>query len=257
MRYSRSSVKIVLVVLLMVVAGCGGMLGDDTDREPYAVESDDDESEELIPGLTNEGVTSSSTLWLAHVDGVSDTAYERSDRTTIRDENGTLSSARETQTTVADGGSPVLTVFESTDEWPQSAIWYGENTTVSRHVDENGSVNLNIHSDLSPPDPTLAVDPLSLYDAVDTVTVNGSDEMTRYHLTGTGDVSGYENATFEVVLDENGIVKEFVFEGETTHDGEPMTREFYTNFASVDESIHLEEPDWVKEAQEESPDSNE
>lgn len=251
MRCSTPSLRIVAVVLLVFVAGCGGAVDDGTDREPYGVETDDD-GDELVPGLTNESVTDSSTLWNAHVDGVTDTSFERVDRTTVTDANGTIVTDRKTQTVAANGGLPVYRVSEAANEPESSEFWSDGNTTVVRHVDENGSATVYEDEMLSPPEPMLLVDPLSLYDAVDTVAVVESGDETRYHLDGSGPVSSYENATFEIVLDASGVVVELAFEGETTRQGMERTEEIHTTISSVGDPFDLEEPEWVDETNDSS-----
>lgn len=234
-----------LVVLVVMAAGCGGLVDDGTDST-----TNDANESELLPGLTEAGVTDSYLLLSAHYDAFDHKSYRSSRETVTRDETGTVVE-RETETTVAaPTGSPARverTVSGNGTETVTDDHWIDTELPIVR-TNESGTVTYT-------PDSTRSIEPVppipleEAYDAVESVTVeNGSDE--RYRLEGHTDQLGrYENVSFTLTLAEDGYLTAYTLEGARTVDGDRrfVTEEYTQEIRAVEPT----EPAWLEEGRDE------
>ncbi|WP_226006287.1 hypothetical protein [Natrinema salinisoli] len=242
---TRAHTVTLLVVLIVMTAGCGGLVDDRTDST-----TNDANESELLPGLTEEGVTDRYLLLSAHHDAFDHKSYRNSRETVTRDETGTVVE-RETQTVVAaPTGSPARVERTVSGNGTETVIydhWIDPELPIVR-TNESGTVTYT-------PDSTRAIEPAppipleEAYDAVETVTVeNGSDE--RYRLEGHTDRLGrYENVSFTLTLAEDGHLTAYTLEGELTTDGDRhfVTEEFTQEITAVEPT----EPAWLEEGRDE------
>ncbi|WP_276252442.1 hypothetical protein [Halomontanus rarus] len=244
------AVALVLVALVVTTAGCSAFESSD-DREPYGVDEVVEIDSELLPGLTDDGVTDRVALRNAHIDALTNDAYRQRQRITQRGETGEIEYLVVQNRSVGDETALIV------DELDPASLESDENTTVSyrvwadgttssayaRVVDRSGAVSYRPAPDYTSFDPSTPVSLLSLYDAVDTVIVERHDEGERYRLEGTGDLNAYGNTTFELLLTERGYVESYSI---TVTDGGRVTE--YEGGFTPDPDLELEEPDWLEEA---------
>ncbi|WP_255168552.1 hypothetical protein [Natrononativus amylolyticus] len=240
--------RTVVVVLLVVLAGCGGF-ADGTDREPYGVDEPvDPEPEELLPGVTADGVSDPEQLHAAHFDALEDDVYEQTTIRTTADESGTVDSTVITSETVGANGTPALVVVEHWEQAPENLtadpthehrIWITDGENYGKQVNDSGDVThaRNVSVGLLEPEPPAP--PVEFYDRTDAVEEDGD----RIHLEGAGDIWSYENASFTLSLTDAGYIERLQLDAEV---GDRAVEE--TMVLETREAFPLEEPEWVEEA---------
>ncbi|MFP9060783.1 hypothetical protein ACLI4R_09655 [Natrialbaceae archaeon A-chndr2] len=257
-----TGVRFCAVVLLVVLAGCSGAFGDGVERENYGVETpiEPEQSVETdVPGLTTEGVTDWTALWFAHVEYVGGSAYELTRETTYVDSNGSVLYNETVRVTVAsDGTERIVQRIETPVHHNESngnettrmdqrtrEQWRTDERTAVRETISNEST---VHTDrlLTETGTQLPVNPNTLFPAVDDVQTVTTDGSTQYLLTGSGTLLSYQEATFWVLIAEEGYIQAFHLEGTTTHDGEQVTVTVTSTVEGVGEPIDLEAPEWVE-----------
>ncbi len=283
LRPGVSRLAVALVVLAVVLAGCGGFAGGDEppDREPYGVDeginpSGEDESEVLLTGLTTEGVTNASELGEAHREAIGnrsytiETEYEyviaEGDETFRQTSNSTISIDPDAETVRLRGRyrsegnvSDVPTADEPNKTGDQ---WLGDRG-VTRIEYENGSVeyappqgaattgseriDTADRSLLSPLEGSVVPTTAGAVDAEDGTyyVVNGSE-------TVSGDEAEYGQESREVdvraLVREDGLIRQTVAEQEMImEDGERIRIARTTEVTAVGET-DVERPDWYEEA---------
>ena len=119
MRSRTRGLLSLLLVVCVVLAGCNGVFGGDTQETstltPAAVPTDEPTRTplpQLAPGLTGEGVVNASALAAAHHATLEDTSYTARRTVTYRTPNGTPVRRIESVTRVADDGR-----FRITRRW--------------------------------------------------------------------------------------------------------------------------------------------
>ena len=119
MRSRTRGLLSLLLVVCVVLAGCNGVFGGDTQETstltPAAVPTDEPTRTplpQLAPGLTGEGVVNASALAAAHDATLEDTSYTARRTVTYRTPNGTPVRRIESVTRVADDGR-----FRITKRW--------------------------------------------------------------------------------------------------------------------------------------------
>lgn len=263
-----TGVRLCVVVLLVVLAGCSGAFGNDVDRENYGVEAgiEPEQSVETdVPGLTTEEVTDWTALWFGHVEIVGGSAYELTRETTYVDSNGTVLRNETVRVTVAsDGTERIVQRIETPARHNESN---GNETTRMDHrtreqwrideataVRETSSNESTVHTDrmLTETGTQLPVNPNTLFPAVDDVTTVTTDGSTQYLLTGSGTLLSYQETTFWILIAEEGYVQAFHLEGTRMIDGEQVTVRITSTLERVGEPIELEVPEWVESADDES-----
>ncbi|MCU4972760.1 hypothetical protein OB955_08410 [Halobacteria archaeon AArc-m2/3/4] len=147
------------------------------------------------------------------------------------------------------------------DELDPAYLESDENATVSYRVwvdgatssayaraeDRSGAVSYRPAPGYVSFEPGTPVSLLSLYGAVETVTVERHDGGERYRLEGTGDLDVYGNTTVELLLTERGYVESYSIE---VRDGSRII-EYEGGFEPDDDldlELELEEPEWLAEA---------
>lgn len=244
----RGRLALLAVALVVLTAGCGGLVGDDGDGEG------DDGERELAPGLTESGVTDSHLLVNEHRSQLEDRAYRAElERTAVDD--GTVVGSEQVSQAVAPGGSPARerAVLEDETGTVEYDRWIEPETPLARH-DESGAVDYDIDGRQSV-DPSPPIPLEDAYEAVDSVAVE-EDSSERYVLEGVADTLGsYELASFTLVLAEDGYLEAYALEGTVPDDEESILA---TDRTTVEEEFSLEptdagpeEPAWLEEAHEE------
>ncbi|WP_207592688.1 hypothetical protein [Halomontanus rarus] len=249
----RDLVALVLVALVVTTAGCSGLESSD-DREPYGVDEVIDTDSELLSGLTTDGVTDRVALRNAHVDVLEDGSYRRTQRTTHRGATGEVESVSVRNWSVTGETALIVDEIDSSpfdsNESPvvSRQIWVdGIRTAYARVVDESGTVTYRPAPSYVSPDPSPPVSLLSLYDAVDTVTVERENGTEYYRLEGAGPLPSDDNVSFELLLTETGYVDAYDIEVVRTVRGDHLRTEYVGGFEPADD-VSLAEPDWVEEA---------
>ncbi|ELY58110.1 hypothetical protein C491_09954 [Natronococcus amylolyticus DSM 10524] len=244
----RGRLALFAVVLVVLTAGCGGLVGDDGD--------DDEEGgdRELAPGLAESGVTDSNLLVNEHRSQLEDRPFRTELERTVVDD-GTTIGAEHVSQAVAAGGAPARerTVLEDDTGTVEYDQWIQPETPLVRH-NESGSVAYGVggHQSVGP-SPPIPLD--DAYDAVDSVAVE-EDSSERYVLEGTTeDLGSYESVAFTLVLAEEGYLEAYALEGILPDDEESVLA---TDRTTVEEEFFLEptetgpeEPAWLEEAREE------
>ncbi|AGB37261.1 hypothetical protein [Natronococcus occultus] len=235
--------------LVVVTAGCGGLVGDDGD--------DEGGDRELAPGLTESGVTDSHLLVNEHRSQLEDRAHRTKLERTVTDDGAVVGSETVSQV-VAPGGSPARerTVLEDDTETVEYDQWIEPETPLVRH-NESGSIAYDISGQQSvDPSPPIPLD--NAYDAVDSVAVE-EDSSEPYVLEGvTEDLGSYESVSFTLILTEEGYLEAYALEGMLPDDEASVLA---TDRTTVEEEFSLEpadtgpeEPPWLEEAHEEIDD---
>ena len=245
-RTRRSTLALACSILL---AGCNGVADDDTvDRDPYGVD-EEYAADEVLPGLTADGVDDPSSLWLHHRETLNGPPYVRSQHREVVDDDGAMIRQSESRTVVGEDGRPVLSESTSGDPPIETTIWLDADSGYIRQVDENESANVYEDDTLTTPVPHLVVDPIELLGAVTSVTVATSDaDGDRYVLEGSGSVESYVDAEFTAVVTEVGYVTALEFEGDhelVGEDDELAFERLSVEFSNVGEPVDLERPEWT------------
>lgn len=243
---------IVAVALIAVTAGCSAFDPDpdpESDREPYGVEEEFEP--ELLPGLTEDGVTDRTALANVHyrtLEGNFRGGYRIVDsgsNETIRVSTQAVT-AETTERRIEYDPDYLDSDPETIVEWH---TWADGDAEYTRHVNASGGVSYYPEVADSGTEPSLPVSLLELYNATDTVTVEQTADGERYRLEGRAELQRVENASFEVVLAEAGYVERYRVEGEEQWDGEWTTVEYVGEFERLADP-DLEEPEWLEEATE-------
>jgi hypothetical protein len=147
--------RLPLIVALVVLAGCGGVLGDDggsSDVEtvtPAPVPTDEPTPTpvpQLAPGLTGQGIENASALAAAHEAALRNRSFTSWTNYTIRYRNGTLYRRSNASVRVAGGGrGRVLAEYKYGQERANESrfarydIWIGDERAVSALTYTNGT----------------------------------------------------------------------------------------------------------------------
>lgn len=141
--------RALLVVALLLVAGCSGFQPADGDSAPadgtVTPAPLPDDGEQLAPGVTTDGVANASALRRAHVDHLADRSYTFRSRYVVRHENGTiLASHRDRWSVDRDDGSRYVVRNSSGRLYPGTTdrvvTWSNGTVVVTRIEFANGSV---------------------------------------------------------------------------------------------------------------------
>ncbi|WP_114576787.1 hypothetical protein [Saliphagus sp. LR7] len=288
-----SRLAVVLVACLVLTAGCGGFSASSNDpapdREPYGVEesvnaSTEEETggEQLLPGLTTEGLTDEIHLQEAHRDAIDNETFTVRTETESLDESANGTEPRTTKTTSyvdPDAG----TVFgvtrinrsdaDSGSGVDRSAIraveqWHGDET-LTRLEFENGSVEYpSIANQSMSRNETIrqAMErPLVFIGSLENTTTVGAvdaEDGTYYVVEGSmNDSSAIEDGTTREVevralVREDGLVRQTVVNESYDTRGERTTINRTIEIVDVGETT-VERPDWYDEALAAQPEESE
>ena len=279
-----SRVGLLFVIVLVLLAGCNGIVdGDGTDREPYSVpepiepaadgandESGEDEPEQLLPGLTVEGIDDVGALQREHQHALDGQPHTVNSTTDARYENGTPYYAVEQSAAMTDAERYIIEdiiageQLFSADDGNISRIetWENETQHVTRFEFENGSVAYEERGRF----PWVDMEyPLSLlYRESEDITVSAATvDGTPVYVLEAAEPD--PDSVFEAdepfagwaVIDEDGLILQAAVEGTIIQRGETILVEERTTLESVG-GTDVEEPPWLEEAVEElEADANE
>ncbi|USZ70585.1 hypothetical protein [Natronosalvus halobius] len=260
---SRAGLVILLVILLAGCSAFGSGVGD-SDREPYGVDEPIDpeppEPDELLPGLTSEGVTSSHKLAGAHASALSDRHFSLEQTTTRYRSNGSVAQEHRLNTTgEADG--PILSYvrFDYVDTEDEASyvsqqdVWHA-NETYLRTRSTDGSVHYDRAAGFS--SAFLGVGAVQQgLDSMKNVSVARAErEGETYYVLESSDLSpdfsNRENASMRAVVHEEGYVASFRWEYQTVRQ-ETFTEVVELSTARVgDPDLNVTAPEWLEDAKE-------
>ena len=256
---------------ILTLAGCNGVLngGDQQNTTsnstvtPVDVPTDQptaSSAQQLIPGLTSEGVTNSTALLQAQNAFVENHSTVTRSNTTITAKNGTvLTSINQTVRQSESSGAVAFTAnyTGSTSDRgnvTRSEGWETDEGSYVRRTFKNGTVDywsgppnaLNGAGGLSPVGLSTYLSTAGGNTSVVTRQVNGSP---RYLVSGS--VSAFDASTsYRLTIDEQGVTRDLL--AIRPNDGGPgeETRGHATIATTGNES--LEAPDWLSEARQQT-----
>lgn len=245
----------VLLALAVVLAGCGGFVGSST-PEDDATTTTTRPPGQVVPGVTEDGVTDPHALAEAHADALRNASYTANETRTVRLANGTV--AGRTQRLTQVDGSRALFELRRHDAYatlPFSRVtqWWNGSASVARLVGPNGNVSYRNSSQLPGvrADPADWSDELYGYLGVGSFAVTGSvvrDGRVLYRVESTEPfpVASGGNASMWLLVDGAGLVHEYHLTGDSRWEGEPTRRTVHVRFTNVG-STTVERPSWVAE----------
>lgn len=284
---------VVPLVVVLALAGCSGISssGDVVGTEsstltPVAVPERSTPvgetpptatpENQLVPGLTTEGVTDPFALADAHEDVLTNRSYTRVTHTELVGPNGTLRSTHQVLRVARGGYRYHLTATSaSAQSYPVSAVasrlelWYDDAPPLFRVGEgENVSYRVGMTGSLGGPvgDVTGEDRLVGLYGTVDRWSVR--PVISRDHIRVVLEsqeppdtdvlrlptlVSEPRNADLRVVLTGDGRVVAHRLQYDATFDGQPVRVVRRVRFVLVGETA-VAEPDWLDEAQRETTD---
>lgn len=217
--------RALLVVALLLVAGCNGLQPSDPGTAPadgtVTPAPLPDDGRQVAPGVTTDGIANASALRRAHVDHLEDGSFDYRTRYAVRHDDGTVLAGQRQRWTV-DSEDRYVVRNSSGQLYPGTTdrvlTWSNDTVLVSRIEYENGSVDYRGDElpgpsvEERPPGVTL----LERYDPV--VTDDRSANGTTEYLLADDDVTqlpmgSYENVTaagpgqLRAVVTEDGFVR--------------------------------------------------
>jgi hypothetical protein len=143
MRWATSCVLCVLVVL----AGCSGLVGEDSDRAVTVTPAPIPEpSPQYLPGVAAEGVTDPTMLASAHRSGLTNTSFTRWTNRTVRYPNGTVYQQSNQASRVGADGRPRVRVERDRRRvlieppwWARWELWAGQERRPGATTYPNGT----------------------------------------------------------------------------------------------------------------------
>lgn len=279
-----SRLAVALVVCLVLTAGCSGFSGADgsPDREPYGVEEEMNASikegpEELLPGLTTEGIADSEELRESHEEVIGNRSYVLEIETENVFEDGN-ESVRQTinSTLYVDPEAEIVhetvhqrfegnisIVSPQADVEPNRTVerWFGEETAFRTEL-ENGSVEYTPSRDGMRRGHDR-IDEASIYllaplpnEETTTAGAVESEEGTYYVVEVETNASGDElgpglqesEAEARTLVREDGLVRQTASERVHVHgEGERTLVAQTVEITAIGETT-VERPDWYEEA---------
>ncbi|MCD2200754.1 hypothetical protein LPA44_12720 [Halobacterium sp. KA-4] len=252
---------LVLIVLLIVLAGCSGQpVAPNTTSPPDAATStttDRDTPQLLLaPGLTDSGVTDAWALAQAHRDSLANTTYTQYGQRAVR-ANNTL---RQAVTTTLRQGQGDRYVYErhahgTAAALPNLTVFRNESTLAQRTTYDNGTVMYSGPEAAATPATerygnVYAVLTASSTTVSDTVDRNGA---TRYRVTSTGPpmsssaYAGVSNYTMVALVGSDGLVHAYTISYAATRDGRAVTVTIGMRFTARGRTV-VHPPEWVADA---------
>lgn len=168
-----------VLVLVVLTADCDGLLGDDGQSV-----GDEPEDDELLPGLTDSGVTDRHLLLREHDNTLEDEAYRTEWERTVSDGSEAVLGYENSSQVVAAGGTSAHERIVREDETGslEHDRWIDAETPLVRQ-NESGSVTY-VPDSIGSVEPTPPISIEEAYAAADSITdEEGTDE--RYVLDRT------------------------------------------------------------------------
>lgn len=254
------AVRVLLVAILLLLAGCGSIgIGDDSNsRDPYEVDetvTSTNEPQQLVPGVTTEGLENPEALVDSHRETFANASYTLERNFTATYPNSTIASDAQMEYRIAPGGTPAYArMYGASTAENRSPIvsegWFTDNGTYHR-LAENDTVEYEHRQPNETYFPTDgAVDWIAerLANAENvTVGVDRGNE-TRYVLDGdcTWDV---QCTSFTMVVREAGYVESYRSVATRTLENKTREEVEYVSFSRInDPNLAVEQPDWYEEA---------
>lgn len=265
-----------IVSLIVLTAGCNGLIGTDGLSPSPHTSSTPTEKQDLPPGITANGVSDSFSLAEAHVEALRE-SYTVKKRHQIRYRNGTVYSDNIRSTRIATEHTIYLynstTTGTSTDFLGGAngtLIAYSNGTAVLRKIQYDGNTSYNIYRDqdgqLVPPSSVYHGGPSNderiavLFDSVSNVSIIRENEtIIRLRASTIEDdslkvngniISDVSLESFTTTVQSNGLVREYhlVLRGELDGDEVTVTEDVrYTKIGTTS----VDQPEWYDEAIEE------
>ncbi|MFC5366866.1 hypothetical protein [Salinirubrum litoreum] len=259
------------LALLVITAGCNGLLGFDGETTPDADSSLDPAT---VPGVDTNDSVDANRLASAHADTLSNRSFTAEQRVVVRGANGSI--LRETHSVSRMAANRTRYRFEQTIAGP-AAVENDRNATVrlfadgqrayrSLRVDERTQQELVRGADGEPLDPRAAFGPQpTLRNRIELVlgvaentSVSATDDSVT--ITGTADGSALgpmsrdlravENGTVSVTVAPNGRVIEYTIAYDARLDDESVRVRETVAIFGVGET-NIVRPAWVAEITEE------
>ncbi|MFC7232418.1 hypothetical protein ACFQMM_15370 [Saliphagus sp. GCM10025308] len=255
----RAGLVILLVVLL---AGCSafGSGVEDPDREPYGVDEPVDpepaEPDELLPGLTSEGVTDPHGLAASHEKTLSERSFRINQTGRWTRPNGSVAREYRLNATVDADGSTLGHEYVNPlhEDFVIRLDFWRENETYVRAHRMDGSVAYD-RSDTVPGQLFGLGTIRSGLESMENVSVSRAtiEDDTYYVLESTDpDERTYdtENVSMRMVVHEAGYVRDYRLEYEVERE-ETLTVVTDLSTARVgDPDLNVTVPEWLEDAKE-------
>lgn len=253
----RQLAALLLIALLVMSAGCSAFdSSPNGDRDPLTAEND-----ELVPGLTEDGINDTTAFANAHYDALEYGEFERTEQQVRHNESGeVIRTTNTTQTVTEDAARYVLRVDPDSlaDPEPDAVMtretWRedGDRMSITRVTDAAGTTefygqNMGLEST------SLPVSLYELSEVEHTVSVGESDSgAERYRIEGAGNITQHsdQHVEFDLLVDSSGLIQTYDITHTMPVDNEEQTWEHVGEFTR-DDDFELEEPDWVEEGWEE------
>lgn len=284
-RLGVSRLGVVLVVCLVLMAGCSGLSGGDetADREPYGVEEpvnasvEEDEPEELLPGLTTEELANTHALREAHEEAIGNQSYTIEAETVYVTEEGN-ETVREVveATTYVDPEAGIVHEIQSytgadetggfVDQQNQTIEqWIGEEF-LFRVEYENGTVEymptpverVSVEERIEQLSLRL-LDPLQTVEETTTTGAVESTDGTYYVVEGQqnasneiGQSGGIQETEARTLIRDDGLIRQTVTEQTIGEGDERTVVEGTTEIIAIGETT-VERPGWYEEGIEAQP----
>lgn len=241
----------VVLVAVVLLSGCGGLVGsgDDTDRDPYGVDGPTPvETENGLQGITEETVTDRYEVRQAYVDFLANYSYTLEHTRTEMHPNGTTDREHSFTATV-DGDGTAHAHTDGMDVWANETTIY---TRIGGPADENSTYEPQYYSQQRTKyhftEHRVLEQGLTEMENIP-VTATTDDGVTRYVLESNETPQyGYENGSLRMVITEHGYLESYRFEYETV-DGTTVTSELSVVLVD-DPGLPDDPPAWVESAKE-------
>lgn len=278
-----SRLGIALLVLLVLMAGCSGFSDGNgaPDREPYGVDerisaSIDENEEELLPGLTTEGLTNTTALREVHEEAIGNQSYTIESKTeyVTEDGNKTTREGVEVATSVDPEAEVIYEVQEySTDDGETDGfVGIQRNQTIKQWIGEKVFVRIEYEDGTieympAPSDPVSVedrleqtslrlLDPLQYPQETTTIGVVDSEEGTYYVVEDrenrsneTSQVIGgqLEEIDVRMLIREDGLIRQTIAERLIAQNDKQTAIEQTIEITAINETT-VERPNWDDEA---------
>ncbi|OIB56361.1 hypothetical protein [Natrialba sp. SSL1] len=253
----RQLAALLLVALLVMSAGCSAFdSSPNGDRDPLTAESD-----ELVPGLTEDGINDTTAFANAHYDALEYNEFERTEQQVRHNESGeVIRTTNTTQTVTEDAASYVLQVDPDSlaDPEPDTEMtretWRedGDQMSITRVTDAAGTIEFH-GQNMGMESTSLPVSVYELSELEHTVSIDESDSgAERYRIEGAGNTTQHSDqyVEFDLLVDSSGLIQTYEISQTMSVDSEEQTWESVGEFTR-DDDLELEEPDWVEDGWEE------
>lgn len=268
----QRTVGVVLVVVLVVSAGCSGMFVGDGGGEstptvtPMAVPTDEPTPTpvpQLAPGLTGEGIENATALVAAHASQLRNTSFTTRLNTTRLAANGSVVSQQTGMLRAGPPGSSVYSVSERNGSSPHSRfraalvhteVWsnggrvvlnrtYANGTTTYDRIRIDGTgIRFGTRGALL----RFILEPFGT--ANTSVTELERNGTTLYRVRGRIRDGGRGNVSVRLVVDPRGIIREYRSVQRTTFERNVSRIVREARFSGIGATDAPERPAWVDEA---------